>query len=126
MAATVAVAPPYPPIAIQARVQGTVILVLNIDASGTPRGVTVKSGLPFLTDSAREAVRAWRFPPGSARSQEVAFEFTLSDDDERGQTAPRVQFEAPNKMTVTAQTPLVCACGPKGGVCYREATVKPR
>ena len=96
VAAAIIVAPQYPPIAIQARVQGSV-LVLDIDFAGVPRGVTVKRTLPLLGDSAREAARSWRFPERSGRSQEVTVEFAPDDVDVRDSTTPRVQFEPPQQ-----------------------------
>lgn len=123
---TIAIAPQYPAIAILARVQGIVVLVVEIDAAGAPVGIAVKRTVPLLVESAREAARLWRFPAGDARSQEVTFAFTLDGGDGRDGKAPRVQFESPYKVTVTAHAPLVCSCGPKGGVCFPATTGKPQ
>ncbi len=55
------VEPSYPPIARQARVQGTVELRAIISKTGTIENLVVVSGHPMLVKSAIEAVRQWRY-----------------------------------------------------------------
>jgi protein TonB len=55
------VQPSYPPIARQARVQGTVELRAIISKAGTIENLVVVSGHPMLVKSAIEAVRQWRY-----------------------------------------------------------------
>lgn len=55
------VAPKYPPLASQARLQGSVWLTLSIDRDGRVKGSQVVSGHPLLIGAAREAVSRWRF-----------------------------------------------------------------
>ena len=57
------VAPKYPPLASQARLQGSVWLTLSIDRDGRVKGSQVVSGHPLLIGAAREAVSQWRFEP---------------------------------------------------------------
>jgi TonB family protein len=57
------VPPTYPPDALQARVQGTVILECTIGPDGRVTDVEVKRGSPLLDDAARQAVRQWRYEP---------------------------------------------------------------
>jgi TonB family protein len=57
------VPPTYPPEALQARVQGTVILECAIGPDGRVTGMEVKRGNPLLDDAAREAVRQWVYEP---------------------------------------------------------------
>jgi TonB family protein len=57
------VAPVYPEIARQARVQGIVILEATIDATGKVTEVTVLRGVPLLDQAAIEAVRQWEYTP---------------------------------------------------------------
>ena len=67
-------APPpfYPPAAKAARQHGTVLLNVDVDATGVVTGVSVKqsSGFPLLDDAAMQAMRVWKFDP--ARTNEVA------------------------------------------------------
>ena len=57
------VQPSYPPIARQARVQGTVELRAIISKAGTIEHLVVVRGHPMLAAAALEAVRQWRYRP---------------------------------------------------------------
>lgn len=57
------VAPKYPPLASQARLQGSVWLTLSIGRDGRVEGSQVVSGHPLLIGAARDAVSQWRFEP---------------------------------------------------------------
>ena len=66
------VAPIYPPLAKQARIQGKVELRLTVDhATGDVNAVAAVSGHPLLKDSAIAAAKQWRFAPDSATSETV-------------------------------------------------------
>ena len=55
--------PAYPPLARQARIQGTVLLEAIITKSGTIESLKVVQGHPMLVPAALEAVRQWRYRP---------------------------------------------------------------
>ena len=55
--------PQYPRLAMQARVQGTVVLQAVIGKDGTVRDLHVLSGHPLLAPAAMEAVKKWRYRP---------------------------------------------------------------
>jgi periplasmic protein TonB len=55
--------PGYPPVAIIARIQGTVRLAAVISQEGTVQELRALSGSPFLVKSAIEAVSRWRYQP---------------------------------------------------------------
>ena len=55
--------PEYPPIAVQARVQGVVILEALVDSSGRVEDVRVLRSIRLLDAAAIEAVRKWRYSP---------------------------------------------------------------
>src|SRR5271167_2224384 len=57
------VQPTYPPLARQARVQGTVVLQAVIDKDGSIKDLTVTSGHPMLVQAALDAVKQWRYKP---------------------------------------------------------------
>ena len=57
------VQPIYPPLARQARVQGTVVLQAVIDKDGSIKDLTVTSGHPMLIQAALDAVKQWRYKP---------------------------------------------------------------
>ncbi len=74
--------PKYPPLACQARVQGSVKLTFTLPANGTePANVRVVSGHPLLNGAAMESVKTWRFdnPYAVERKYETMFEYRLSD-----------------------------------------------
>jgi protein TonB len=57
------VAPAYPDIAKQARVQGVVILECTISPQGKVTNVTVLRGIPLLDQAAQDAVKQWVYTP---------------------------------------------------------------
>jgi protein TonB len=55
--------PVYPPLAKQARIQGTVRFNAIIGRDGAIANLQVVSGHPLLVPSALEAVRQWKYQP---------------------------------------------------------------
>jgi TonB family protein len=55
--------PVYPPLAIQARISGHVLLNVIISKDGTIQNLTVASGHPLLVPAALEAVKQWVYQP---------------------------------------------------------------
>jgi protein TonB len=55
--------PVYPPLARQARIQGTVRLEAVISKEGSVEELKVISGHPLLIQSALAAVQQWRYEP---------------------------------------------------------------
>ncbi len=53
----------YPPIAMEAKVQGIVIVEARIDADGTVSDARVLKSIPLLDQAALDAVRQWQFTP---------------------------------------------------------------
>jgi protein TonB len=78
------VKPTYPPLARQARIQGSVVLQAVIAKDGTIQNLHVVSGHPMLTGAAMEAVKQWRYKPYFLNGEPVEVEtqitvnFTLS------------------------------------------------
>ncbi len=72
------VAPIYPPIALAARREGTVILEAIIATDGAVTSVRVLRSVPLLDDAAMEAVRQWRFTPTRLNGQPVAVVMTVT------------------------------------------------
>jgi len=65
------VKPQYPPLAVQARIQGTVVLQAVIGKDGTVRDLRLISGHPMLAPAAIEAVKQWRYRPYLLNSEPV-------------------------------------------------------
>ncbi|MFN2441722.1 MAG: energy transducer TonB, partial [Thermoanaerobaculia bacterium] len=71
--------PVYPEVARKARIQGIVIIEAIIDKRGNVTNVKVLKGLPFgLDQAAADAVRRWRFRPGTLNGQPVDVIFNLT------------------------------------------------
>lgn len=66
--------PPYPEEARAQRLQGTVLLLVKVDADGrvTDAGIRQSCGHPLLDRAAVEAVRAWRFYPARQDGTPIA------------------------------------------------------
>lgn len=79
------VPPIYPPLARQARIQGTVVLKAKINQTGDVVSLELVSGHPMLAPAAIEAVKQWKYLPyilnGNAVDVEtqVRVNFTLSE-----------------------------------------------
>ncbi|MGA9672131.1 MAG: TonB family protein [Terracidiphilus sp.] len=72
------VVPVYPPIAREARVEGTVVLEAVISKQGTIENLRVVSGPAMLQQSALNAVSAWRYRPFLLNGEPVAVETTVN------------------------------------------------
>jgi protein TonB len=57
------VEPVYPPLAVAAAIQGTVILEALVDEQGTVQDVKVLRSIGVLDRAAIDAVRQWRYSP---------------------------------------------------------------
>lgn len=78
------VQPVYPPLARQARIQGTVLLRAQISKDGSIENLQLISGHPMLAPAAIEAVKQWKYRPYLLNGEpvevdtEVVVNFTLS------------------------------------------------
>jgi len=63
--------PVYPPLAMMARIQGTVVLQAIIGTDGTVKDLKVLSGHPLLVRAALDAVKTWRYQPTLLDSEPV-------------------------------------------------------
>jgi len=71
------VQPSYPPLARQARIQGTVTLQAEISKDSTIENLRLMSGHPMLAPAAIEAVKQWRYKPYLLNGEPVAVETTV-------------------------------------------------
>jgi protein TonB len=72
------VQPTYPPLARQARVQGTVELRAIISKAGMIENLVVVHGHPMLATSALEAVRQWRYRPYLLNNEPIEVETEIT------------------------------------------------
>ncbi len=73
------VAPIYPVTARRARISGAVVIEAVIDRAGVVRDTRVVKPLPFgLSEAALDAVRQWKFRPGTLDGKPVDVKFNLT------------------------------------------------
>ena len=68
------VPPAYPPLARQARIQGTVLLQAQISKDGSIENLQLISGHPMLAPAAIEAVKQWKYKPYLLNGEPVEVE----------------------------------------------------
>lgn len=81
--------PVYPPLARQARIQGSVILQVKINKSGDVENVQLFSGHPMLAPAAIDALRQWKYKP-----------YLLNGEPVEVETRVTVNFTLPEKRPV--------------------------
>ena len=72
------VRPLYPPDAMNARVQGVVIIEATIDAAGMVRETRVLRSIPMLDQAAVDAVQQWQFAPTYLNGEAVPVIMTVT------------------------------------------------
>lgn len=72
------VQPAYPPLARQARIQGSVTLQAEISKDGSIQNLRLISGHPMLAPSAIEAVKQWKYKPYILNGEPVEVETTIT------------------------------------------------
>jgi protein TonB len=73
------VEPQYPEVARKARISGMVIVECTISKTGDVTGIHVLKPLPFgLDQAAVDAVKRWKFKPGTLNGQPVDVIFNLT------------------------------------------------
>ncbi len=72
------VKPIYPPLARQARIQGTVLLQAIIGKEGSIERLRLVSGHPMLAPAAIEAVKQWRYRPYTLNGEPVEVETEIT------------------------------------------------
>ncbi len=70
--------PDYPPLARQARIQGSVVLRAVISRDGRIENLQVLNGHPMLAPAAIEAVRQWRYRPYMLNGEPVEVETQIT------------------------------------------------
>lgn len=114
------VAPVYPPLARQARIQSTVVLKVRISKTGDVENVQLFSGHPILAPSAIEAVKQWKYKP-----------YLLNGEPIEVETNVTVNFTLPDKPPaegVVGDMPGGVPEGEKSGPCLatRSSRTPPR
>ncbi len=96
------VPPVYPPLAKQARIQGTVRLRAEIGTDGKVVRLTLVGGHPLLVTAAQEALQQWKFKPAEVNGQPIQaattvdVNFTLPP----GETPTSINVAQPQRIRV--------------------------
>jgi protein TonB len=70
--------PRYPPLALQTRKEGTVLLHAIISREGRITAIEVASGSPWFVQAALDAVREWRYRPTYLNGEPVEVETSIT------------------------------------------------
>src|SRR5215467_5496030 len=70
--------PTYPPLARQARIQGSVVLRVVISKTGDVENIQLVSGHPMLAPSAIEAVKQWKYQTYLLNGEPVEVETSVT------------------------------------------------
>jgi len=74
------VQPTYPELARRMNVKGSVKLLVTVAQNGTVKSTKVVGGHPLLVTASEDAVRRWKFEPGTEESTGVVeFDFNNSN-----------------------------------------------
>jgi TonB family protein len=101
--------PCYPPLARQARLQGTARIKLVVAGDGSIASAEAVEGNPLLTKAAIDNVRTWKF--GTAEGQNlleppvVVFDYKLENGSSWHRCATHVMFDSWSKVTVVSNFP---------------------
>ncbi|MGO9084364.1 MAG: energy transducer TonB [Candidatus Sulfotelmatobacter sp.] len=94
------ITPVYPPAALQAKVQGVVILTVQVSPSGDVENIRLMNGHPMLVPAAIEAVKQWKYKPYLLNGVPVEVEttvrllFSLSHEQESQGSADDAPLDA--------------------------------
>ena len=100
--------PIYPPIAKAARVQGTVVLQVEVGSTGKIASVKVVSGPPMLQQAAIDCLKQWAFKPFTRNGTPVAamghipIEFTLNDGSGARGEKKSAQYQSASQLCRSA------------------------
>jgi protein TonB len=72
------VQPSYPPLARKAKIEGTIEVLVEVDATGRVAKATALGGSPFLQGAAEDAARKWLFRPATRDGRALPSDFRIS------------------------------------------------
>lgn len=101
---------PYPPLAKQARIQGTVVVRCWIKKDGSVRAVDAISGHPLLAENSKGNALKWTFfVKGSGKSKQVdlTYEYQLEGREQVYHSRNTMTVDFPYKVLVRARAPWV-------------------
>jgi TonB family protein len=95
--------PVYPPVAVSARLEGTVLISVFV-SNGVVQKAEVNDGAqPLLAAAAKRNVLSWRFTPETTRSVTVRFTFELAKTEVILPQNLEIQMRLPEFVKVIAK-----------------------
>jgi TonB family protein len=94
----------YPAIARTSRVQGVVVVKVNLDETGKVVSATAISGSKMLISDSLSNAQKWRFRPSVGKNAVIVYDFRLADgrcDPTKG-TGLLFVFREPNIASITS------------------------
>ena len=106
--------PKYPPIAITAGIQGTVLLHVHTDGEGV-ESVEVAEGVQLLDAAATDVVRSWHFASTTPESFDSTVAFRLTSDEMSCRPLAPLELDMEAPSTTTIGVPANCLIEQDGG-----------
>lgn len=99
----------YPPLAVQARVQGVVVIQVKLDEDGGVQESTAIWGSKFLIPDCLANAKKWRFQPNSQKNVVIVYHFYFDDSACHPGTSysSNSKFMAPNFASITSCLPFI-------------------
>jgi TonB family protein len=102
------IAPEYPAVARQARIQGEVHLSITVDSDGKVVSVESSSGADILVASAKANIVRWSYTPnGEFMKLNVVYTYRLEKPETERAPAIKIELESPVHVIVTSNLPRV-------------------
>lgn len=90
----------YPPLALQTRVQGLVVLMLKLDTVGNVIDASALSGADLLVNTSLANARKWQFQPNAQHAVILVYNFRLSYAFGCESKSSLFTLEAPNLVNI--------------------------
>jgi TonB family protein len=97
----VAVAPKYPPLAVQGRISGVVVIRTTVGTAGEVTQTEVVSGHPMLKEAAVVAAKNWKFDRASAQARAVTLRFSFVILPEKAESEGETTFLPPDQIEIS-------------------------
>ncbi len=90
----------YPPIAREARIQGTVVVSAKLDGAGKVTSTSGISGAKLLIPETLSNAKKWRFSPNKNGIAIIIYEFRLAEGKCNHETSHLFVFREPNRVSI--------------------------
>jgi TonB family protein len=100
------VAPQYPAVARQARIEGEVRLSVSLDKEGRVAYVDSAEGPEILVAEARSNVVSWSYTSSDHLGKvEITYVFALKKPEKQAPPIPRIELVSPTRIVITSNLP---------------------